>query len=89
MAPVVHLLALTHAARWRAFADEQNHVSADLSPAVVLSSKFRKYTDQVQRCERHNSNLHQLDKDAMVSLTKGWWQTGERTKIKAQQSHDI
>ena len=29
--------------------------------------------------------MAQLDKDAKISLRKGWWQTGERTKIKAQQ----
>ena len=50
--------------------------------------------DQVQgalksRLQRHGSCLHRLDKGAKISLRKGWWQTGERTKIKAQQSHEI
>ena len=39
--------------------------------------------------QRHGSCLHPLDKGAKISLRKGWWQTGERTKIKAQQSHEI
>jgi len=39
--------------------------------------------------QRHGSFLHRLDKGVKVSLGKGWWQTGERTKIKAQQSHEI
>jgi len=46
--------------------------------------------DQVQgalksQLQRHGSCLHRLDKGAKVSSRKGWWQTGERTKIKAQQ----
>ena len=50
--------------------------------------------DQVQgalksQLQRHGSCLHRLDKGAKVSLRKGWWQTGERTKIKAQQPHEI
>jgi len=41
--------------------------------------------DQVQgalesQLERHGSCLHQLDKGGKISLRKGWWQTGERTK---------
>jgi len=48
--------------------------------------------DQVQgvlrsQLQHHGSCLHRLDKGAKVSLRKGWWQTGECTKIKAQQSH--
>ena len=39
--------------------------------------------------QRHGSCLHRLDNVAKVSLRKGWWQTGERTKIKAQHSHEI
>jgi len=50
--------------------------------------------DQVQgalrsQLQRHGSCLHRLDKGAKVSLRKGWWQTGEQTKIKVQQSHEI
>jgi len=50
--------------------------------------------DQVQgalksQLQRHGSCLHQLDKGAKISLRKGWWQIGERTKIKAHQSHEI
>ena len=50
--------------------------------------------DQVQgalksQLQCHGSCLHQLDKGAKVSLRKDWWQTGERNKIKAQQSHEI
>jgi len=52
--------------------------------------------DQVQgalksqfKLQRHGSCVHRLDKGAKVSLRKGWWQTGERTKLKAQQSHEI
>jgi len=42
--------------------------------------------DQVQgalklQLQRHGSCLHRLDKGAKISLRKGWWQTGERTKI--------
>jgi len=39
--------------------------------------------------QRHGSCLHQLDKGAKISLRKRWWQTGEQTKIKAQQSTEI
>ena len=39
--------------------------------------------------QRHSTCLHWSDKDAKVSLRKGWWQTGERTKIEIQQSHEI
>jgi len=39
--------------------------------------------------QRHGSCLYRLDKGAKISLRKGWWQTGERTKFKAQQSHEI
>ena len=50
--------------------------------------------DQVQgalksQLQRHGSYLHPLDKGANLNLRKGRWQTGERTKIKAQQSHEI
>ena len=52
--------------------------------------------DQVQgalksQLQRHGSCLYQLDKGAKISLPvrKVWWQTGEPTKIKAQQSHEI
>jgi len=49
--------------------------------------------DQVQgalrsQLQRHGSCLHRLDKGAKISLRKGWWQTGKRTKIKGQQSHE-
>ena len=48
--------------------------------------------DQVQdalksQLQRHGSCLHRMDKGAKISLRKGW--TGERTKIKTQQSHEI
>jgi len=51
-------------------------------------------TDQVQgalksQLQRHGSCLHRRDKGAKISLRKGWWQTGKRTKIKAQQLHEI
>jgi len=51
-------------------------------------------TDQIQgalksQLQRHSSCLNRLDKGVKLSLRKGWWQTGERTKIKAQQSHKI
>jgi len=50
--------------------------------------------DQVQgalksQLQCHGSCLHQLDKGPKISLRKGWWLTGERTKIKAQQSLEI
>jgi len=50
--------------------------------------------DQVQgalksQLQRLGSCLHQRDKGVKVSLRKGWWQTGERTRIKAQQSLEI
>jgi len=50
--------------------------------------------DQVQgalksQLQRHGSCLHRLGKGAKISFRKGWWQTGEQTKIKAQQSHEI
>ena len=50
--------------------------------------------DQVQgafksQLQLHGSCLHRLNTGTKVSLTKGWCQTGERTKIKAQQSHEI
>ena len=35
--------------------------------------------------QRHRSCLHRLDKGTKVGLRKGWWPTGERTKVKAQQ----
>ena len=50
--------------------------------------------DQVQgalksQLQLHGSCLHRLGKGAKIILRKGWRQTGERTKIKAQQSHEI
>jgi len=50
--------------------------------------------DQVQsalksQLQHNGSCLHQLDKGTKVSLRKSWWQTGKRTKIKVQQSHEI
>jgi len=50
--------------------------------------------DQVQgarksQLQSHGSCLCWFNKVAKVSLWKGWWQTGEWTQIKAQQSHDI
>ena len=50
--------------------------------------------DQLQgalksQLQRHGSWLHRLDKGTKIILRKGWWQTGERTKTKAHQSHEI
>jgi len=39
--------------------------------------------------QRHGSCSHRLDKGAKISLRKGWWQTGEQPKVKAQQSHEF
>jgi len=52
------------------------------------------WADQVQNALKsqlqcHCSCLHSLDKVVKVKMRKGWWQTGEQTKIKAQQSHEI
>jgi len=66
-----------------------NALMSTFRPGLSSSEQTKYRARYSHSCRRHGSCLHRLDKGAKVSLRKGWWQTGERTKIKVQQSHKI
>jgi len=58
---------------------------ADPSVAGAVSTDDALAPTSEAALQRHGSCLHRLDKGTEVGLRKYRWQTGERTKIKAQQ----